>query len=183
VNIIKISSVFDQWWKAEDMKKILWHVMPIMCLAGTEQVLKEIQLSGHILGKNRLDTSIWTNFRKLWWGQEQSGQIGPTSVQMKGTFSGSGLPYHCPGSFEDPFWASKAHEGGDMSQYFLHILSLSLLIKTRRYFYYIHNWSHSQMVKLLKKKFWISSSFPHCYYPWIIYYFIPDLFSTSSVNK
>jgi len=165
------------------MKKILWHVMPIMCLVGTEQVLKEIQLSGHILGKNRLDTSIWTNFRKLWWGQEQSGQIGPTSVQMKGTFSGSGLPYHCPGSFEDPFWASKAHEGGDMSQYFLHILSLSLLIKTRRYFYYIHNWSHSQMVKLLKKKFWISSSFPHWYYPWIIYYFIPDLFSISSVNK
>ena len=40
-----------------------------------------------------------------------------------------------------------------------------------RYFYYIHNWSCSQMLKLLKKKFWISSSFPHWCYPWIIYHF------------
>ena len=38
VNIIKISSGLDQRWKAEDMKKILWHVTPFTCLASPEWV-------------------------------------------------------------------------------------------------------------------------------------------------
>ena len=79
--------------------------------------------------------------------------------------------------------ACKACEKHDMSQYLLHILSLSSLIKTGRYSDYIHNWSHSQMLMLLKKTFWISSSFPHWYCPWIIYYFISDLFSIYFMNK
>ena len=47
-------------------------------------------------------------------------------------------------------WACKACERHDMSQYLLHNLSLSSLIKAGWYFYYIHNWSHSQMLMLLK---------------------------------
>jgi len=49
--------------------------------------------------------------------------------------------------------AGKARESRDMSQYLLHILSLSSLIKAGRYFNYIHNRSCSQMLKLSKKKF------------------------------
>jgi len=36
--------------------------------------------------------------------------------------------------FEDPFHAHKAHDGHDMSQYLLHILSLSSLIKKQKIF-------------------------------------------------
>ena len=79
--------------------------------------------------------------------------------------------------------ARKACERCNMSQYLLHILCLSSSIRAGRYFYYILNWSCSQMLMLLKKKFWISSSFPRWYCPWIIYYFISDLFSISFVNK
>ena len=50
-------------------------------------------------------------------------------------------------------------ERHDMSQYLLHILSPQSSIKMERYFYYIHKWSCSQMLMLLKKNFWISSSF------------------------
>ena len=74
-------------------------------------------------------------------------------------------------------------KGVTMSQYLLHIFSLSSSIKAGRYFYHIHSWSRSQMLMLLKKKFWISSSFPHWYCPWIIYCFISDLFSISFMNK
>ena len=41
---------------------------------------------------------VQTNFGKFWGGQVQSGQICRGSVRTKGAFSGSGLPYHCPGS-------------------------------------------------------------------------------------
>ena len=151
VNIIKISSSCDQWWKAEVMKKILWHVTPFMCLAGPtpELLLKHAagspayfavhQYHGIIpCEKNRLVLPMNGRRVKQQWSKYKS-------------------------------WACKACERHDMSQYLLHILSLSSLIKPGRYSYYILNWSHNQMLMLLKKKFWISSSFPRWYYPWIIY--------------
>ena len=53
------------------------------------------------IAKNRPDMEVWTIFSgKSWGGQVKSGQISGAAVRTKGAFSGSGLPYHYPGSSE-----------------------------------------------------------------------------------
>ena len=163
VIIIRISSSFDRWWKAEDMKDIVtcraFHMpcRPDSCTLITV-VLLFCRSWGVLVCSSRMELSHGTD--------------GLQNMLVILACFGNGLGIG---------WACKAHERCDMSQYLLHNLSLSSLIKAGRYFYYIHNWS--QMLMLLRKKFWISSSFPHWYCPWIIYCFISDLFSIYFVNK
>ena len=195
------TSCYPLGWKAEDMKKILWHVTPFTCLVGPtpEQLpgwatLSPLQVLSFYTSAIHWESVLLTWNYPIWPIWPQSKQVPGSPVYFAaqwyhGIISQKNrlvLPMNSRKVKQEHLkyrsQACKAHERHDMSHY-LHILSLSSLVKTRRYFYYIHNWSHSQMLMLLKKKFWISSSFPCWYCPWIIYYFISDLFSISFMNK
>ena len=173
VNIIRISSSFDWWWKAEDMKKILWHVMPFTCLAACRPDSHTLKFEGSsstlvLLFCHSWGVLVCSSHVELSHGTDGLQNMLVILAYALATAQESGLQgiwkvWHVTisSSYPQPF----------------------IIDQNWKIFYYIHNWNRSQMLMLLKKKIWISSSFPCWYCPWIIYYFISDLFSISFVNK